>query len=155
MRKKITLLLAAAMLCVLFPNIAQGEDSYCEHSIITIPAVEPTCTEDGLTYGEQCELCGAIIVAQKIISKEHQGGTTTKITKSTMTKNGKLEVKCETCGATLSTETIYRIKTIKLSPKVYTYDGGRKSPIVKIYDSKGNQIANNQALLPGTRFQDG
>ena len=38
------------------------------HIEMTVPAVEPTCTEDGLTEGKKCAACGEILVAQEVIS---------------------------------------------------------------------------------------
>ena len=35
------------------------------HTEEVIPAVEPTCTETGLTEGKKCSVCGEIPVAQK------------------------------------------------------------------------------------------
>ena len=37
------------------------------HIEMTVPAVEPTCTEDGLTEGKKCAVCGEILVAQEVI----------------------------------------------------------------------------------------
>jgi hypothetical protein len=37
------------------------------HTEVTIPAVEPTYTEDGATEGKQCSTCGAITVAPVIV----------------------------------------------------------------------------------------
>ena len=37
------------------------------HTEEVIPAVAATCTEDGLTEGKQCSVCGEILVAQEVI----------------------------------------------------------------------------------------
>ncbi len=37
------------------------------HTEVTDPAVEPTCTETGLTEGSHCSVCGEIIIAQEEI----------------------------------------------------------------------------------------
>ena len=37
------------------------------HTEEVIPAVEPTCTETGLTEGKKCATCGEILVAQEVI----------------------------------------------------------------------------------------
>ncbi|MBQ3087884.1 MAG: leucine-rich repeat domain-containing protein [Clostridia bacterium] len=39
----------------------------CEHSSETIPAVDPTCTQDGYSEGSVCKNCGLIFTAQEII----------------------------------------------------------------------------------------
>lgn len=48
----------------------------CEsHQPITDPAIEPTCTESGLTEGSHCGVCSAVIVEQEIIpAKGHSYG---------------------------------------------------------------------------------
>ena len=37
------------------------------HTEQILPAVEPTCTETGLTEGKKCDRCGEILVAQKVV----------------------------------------------------------------------------------------
>ncbi len=37
------------------------------HTEQVIPAVEPTCTETGLTEGKKCATCGEILVAQEVV----------------------------------------------------------------------------------------
>lgn len=63
---------------------------------------------------------------------------TTKTTKATLTKNGKITQKCS-CGETKST-TIYYPKSIKLSATSYTYNGKAKTPSVTVKDSKGKTL---------------
>ena len=40
------------------------EEDVCEHVAITDAAVEPTCTEKGLTEGKHCSKCGKILTVQ-------------------------------------------------------------------------------------------
>ena len=40
------------------------EEDVCEHVEVTDNAVEPTCTEKGLTEGKHCSKCGKILTAQ-------------------------------------------------------------------------------------------
>ena len=40
------------------------EEDICEHVAVTDAAVEPTCTEKGLTEGKHCSKCGKILTAQ-------------------------------------------------------------------------------------------
>ena len=37
------------------------------HTEEILPAVEPTCTESGLTEGKKCAVCGEILVAQEVV----------------------------------------------------------------------------------------
>ena len=54
-----------------FWHWVDGEPTVWEihiHTEKTIPAVNPTCTETGLTEGTKCSDCGDILVAQNIVS---------------------------------------------------------------------------------------
>lgn len=37
------------------------------HTVVTDPAVSPTCTQTGLTEGSHCSVCGEVITAQSVI----------------------------------------------------------------------------------------
>ena len=59
------------------------------HAPEVIPGKDATCTEDGLTEGEKCSVCGVVLKAQQgIHATGHKGGTATCAHKA----------KCETCG---------------------------------------------------------
>jgi len=120
------------------------------HKFKTIPEVKATCTKDGTTSGKKCTVCGWNAIQQKVIPASHYGGTKTVITKATTTKDGSIKKHCKTCDETLSTKKIYRIKEIKLLTPIYNYDGGRKSPVVTITDSKGEPIKSNQYTVSYT-----
>ncbi len=79
-----------------------------------------------------CNYCGLI---RKI---EHKFGTV--ITKATLSNNGKAVKKCAECGKVLYTDTIYRIKTIKLTAKSFEYSGKKITPSVIIKNSMGKTI---------------
>lgn len=42
----------------------------CTHVIVTDPAVEATCSRDGLTEGSHCELCGYVALAQQTLPRK-------------------------------------------------------------------------------------
>ena len=66
------------------------EEDVCEHVAVTDAAVEPTCTEKGLTEGTHCSKCGKILQAQtEIPALDHTGGTATCTEQAT----------CERCNA--------------------------------------------------------
>lgn len=58
------------------------------HTEEIIPGKAPTCTEDGLTDGKKCSVCGEILVEQKIIPK-------------TPHIDENLDNICDVCGATI------------------------------------------------------
>lgn len=79
MKKLITLLLAAALVLSLAacgggngetstgsgtPNSTNTDHTHVEE---TISAVEPTCTETGLTEGKRCSECGETLVEQEVV----------------------------------------------------------------------------------------
>ncbi len=79
------------------------EEDVCEHVAITDAAVEPTCTEKGLTEGKHCSKCGKILTVQTEIDalghdlENHDGQ------EATCTEKGwKAYVTCkrEGCGYT-------------------------------------------------------
>lgn len=41
------------------------------HTEVSIPGREATCTEEGLTEGKKCSVCGEILVAQQTVAKKH------------------------------------------------------------------------------------
>ena len=40
------------------------------HTEVSIPGREATCTEEGLTEGVKCSVCGEILTAQNVIDKK-------------------------------------------------------------------------------------
>lgn len=37
------------------------------HTVVTDPAIAPTCTESGLTEGQHCSVCGEVLVEQQVV----------------------------------------------------------------------------------------
>ncbi len=101
-----------------------------------------TCTVTGYTGNTYCMDCGKTISKGKSINAlGHK--YTNKVTKATLTKNGKIVPTCSTCKATKTATTVYYPKTIKLSATSYTYDGKVKKPTVKVTGSNGKAIASS------------
>ena len=65
-----------------------------------------------------------------------------EIKPATTKKDGKIVVKCKECGKVESTKVIYKISTVKLSSKEYTYNGKIKSPKLIVKNSKGKTISS-------------
>lgn len=69
------------------------------HTIIVDAAVEPTCTENGLTEGSHCEVCNEIIISQNDVEKlEHTVGEWELTDEATLTDNGTETMYCTVCG---------------------------------------------------------
>ena len=66
---------------------------------------------------------------------------------ATTSNDGSRKQVCDTCGKVKSTETIYKISTIKLSTIEYTYNGSKKTPSFIVKDSKVNK------LFPGKDYK--
>lgn len=81
---------------------------------------------------------GTVSIKSKVCN--HTYKTTT--TKATLSKNGKVETKCEICGDVSKSITIYSPSAIKLSTATCTYNGKTRSPSVTVKDSKGKTLVN-------------
>ena len=70
------------------------------HTVVTDEAVEPTCTEKGLTEGSHCSVCGAVIVAQtEIPANGHSYGELIAEVAATCEAAGtKAHYECAVCG---------------------------------------------------------
>lgn len=73
------------------------------HTVVTDPAVESTCLENGKTEGSHCSECGEILVAQETVAAS---GTHTVVTDEavapTCTETGRTEGShCSACGEVL------------------------------------------------------
>lgn len=69
------------------------------HIKAIIPSVPATCTEDGLTEGTYCSICGTVIKEQEVIPTlgEHQWGLWLTITPATATTDGEQMRTCIIC----------------------------------------------------------
>ena len=75
------------------------------HTEEVMPAVEPTCTETGLTEGKKCSVCGEILEEQQIVSaKGHQYDDGVVTTRPTCTDKGVKTFTCTVCDATKTEE---------------------------------------------------
>ena len=72
------------------------------HTEITDAAVEPTCTETGLTEGKHCDVCGEVLVAQIVVSATGHTEIIDVAVEPTCTETGLTEGKhCDVCGEVL------------------------------------------------------
>ena len=72
------------------------------HTEVVEKAVEPTCTETGLTEGKHCSVCSAVLVEQKVVPAKGHTEVVDKAVEPTCTKTGLTEGKhCSVCGEVL------------------------------------------------------
>ena len=68
------------------------------HTEVIDKAVEPTCTETGLTEGKHCSVCGTVLVKQKEIpAKGHSFGAWSETKAATCTEKGEERRDCANC----------------------------------------------------------
>lgn len=93
--------------------------TYCEHtSLETLPAVDATCTETGLTAGKKCADCGKVITTQTTIPVKGHTETTLKGKDATCTETGLTEGKqCSVCEAVT-------VKQTEIPAKGHSYENG-------------------------------
>lgn len=77
------------------------------HKITTMPAVEPTCEESGLTEGKKCETCNIVMVEQEELAALGHVEVIDERVEPTYTETGLTEGKhCKTCGKVLIAQEI-------------------------------------------------
>ena len=73
-----------------------------EHTVVVDKAVEPTCTETGLTEGSHCSVCGTVLVAQQVIPAPGHTVVTDERKAPTCTETGLTEGShCSVCNEVL------------------------------------------------------
>ena len=80
------------------------EGKACKHeNTETIPAVEPTCTKDGLTEGLKCTNCGEILTKQETVPALGHTEEVVPGTPATFDEEGLSDgLRCSVCGAVLA-----------------------------------------------------
>ena len=77
------------------------------HTEVKDKAVEPTCTETGLTEGSHCSVCGEVIIAQEIIPAKGHAEIGDKAVEPTCTEAGLTEGShCSVCGEVIEPQEI-------------------------------------------------
>ncbi|MBR5453474.1 MAG: hypothetical protein IKV54_05275, partial [Clostridia bacterium] len=81
------------------------------HTEVIDPAVTPTCTEDGVSEGKHCSVCGEVITAQITVPATGHTEVIDKAIEPTCTENGKTEGKhCSVCNVTIVAQTTVAVK---------------------------------------------
>ena len=88
-----------------------GKDEITAHVTVVLEGKEASCTEDGLTEGAYCSVCGKTLVAQEVIPALKHTEEVLPAVEPTCSKVGLTEgKKCITCGEiTLPQETIAKL----------------------------------------------
>ncbi len=94
----------------------------------------------GSTAEKYANEIGAKFIDIKPLHKHTYKSVTTT---STLSKDGKVEQKCDMCGYVKSSKKIKRIKSVKLSTTNYTYNGKTKKPSVTVKDTAGKKLKKN------------
>ena len=75
------------------------------HTVALDPAVEPSCTETGLTEGKHCSVCGEVLVPQETVPALGHNEETDPAVEPTCTETGLTEgERCSVCGAVLAAQ---------------------------------------------------
>ena len=97
------LILCIGLFLLLFGSVScnknndDDQDKH-EHTIEIIQAVSPTCTDTGLTEGQKCSVCGAILKNQTTIpALGHDLGEWVEVVVPTYTTPGKKRESCTRC----------------------------------------------------------
>ncbi len=82
-----------------------SSDTSHTHTVVTDPAVAPTCTEAGLTEGAHCSVCGEVITAQQTVSAKGHTSVTDPAVAPTCTETGLTEgAHCSVCGEVITAQ---------------------------------------------------
>ena len=114
-----------------------------DHTPVTDPATEPTCTKDGKTEGSHCPVCNAIIKAQETIPATGHTPVTDPAVAPTCAETGLTEGShCSVCGEILvKQQTVPKLISVKkckitgIKDAVYTGKAIQPAPVVK-YNGK-------------------
>jgi hypothetical protein len=78
-----------------------------DHTPVVVEGVPATCTEEGLTDGSKCEICGTVLTAQEVIPALGHTPEEVPAVDPTCTKTGWSEgSKCSVCGEILEAQQI-------------------------------------------------
>lgn len=116
-----------------------------DHTPVTDPAAEPTCTKDGKTEGSHCSVCKAIIKAQETIPATGHTPVADPAVAPTCAEAGKTEGShCSVCGKVLVKQkkipkliSLKKCKITGIKDAVYTGKAIKPAPVVKY---KGKEL---------------
>ena len=78
-------------------SIEPPESVVCDHDIVTVPAVAPTCTSEGLSEGSYCSKCGEVFAVQVTVPAAGHSYTS-RVHSATCQEYERVEYTCGVCG---------------------------------------------------------
>ena len=91
--------------CVFCAATKTSEIARLQHKVVEVPAVAPTCTEPGATYGLQCAVCGTVLLARDYIPALQHNMTYVAGQAPTATEDGyAAHYACSHCGGLFADE---------------------------------------------------
>lgn len=128
------------------------------HTEVVDKAVEPTCTETGLTEGKHCSVCSAVLVKQEVVPAKGHTEVVDKAVEPTCTKTGLTEGKhCSVCSAVLVEQEVVPARGFTVSGSVAGVTDNAMVTLLKdgVVAARGDVRADGGFLLSGLRIGAG
>ena len=128
------------------------------HTEVVDKAVEPTCTETGLTEGKHCSVCNAVLVEQEVVKAKGHTEVIYKAVAPTCTKTGLTEGKhCSVCNKVLVKQEVVPALGFTVSGSVAGVTDNAMVTLLKdgVVAARGDVRADGGFLLSGLRIGAG
>lgn len=125
-------------------SITPPETNVCVHNIATDAGKAPTCTEQGLTIGTRCTLCGEVISEQEVIPALGHNYTK-KLIEATCVTSSYYQYTCENCGS----EYKEYLNQDWLETRPEGYSDNQLETKTQYRTSSYSEVKNNNASING------